>query len=245
MAELTRRLKTVGQAPAANGAQLRSAVQPGAAEALEDELAVPQFAAAGAAQQQPQAMAQPQRQSASDPGVRIGPFRPDPSLVAAQREPVNDLDMPIYDNEPAEPSGPYIPPAAEHPADNQPRMPKVEDFPAIAQRQMASAGQPTAADDEHRPRGLLARLAQGLGKREDEEGEAQVHSGAGTRPMRMEVEPRIARPADRVAAPQPRRIGEAANPAGALDPHGRVAGTESIQDEDQLEIPAFLRRQSS
>jgi cell division protein FtsZ len=245
MAELTQRLKTVGQPAPANGAQLRSAGQPGAAETLEDELAVPQFAAAGAAQPQPQAMAQPQRQSASDPGVRIGPFRPDPSLVAAQREPVNDLDMPVYDNDQAAPSGPYIPPAAEHPEDNQPRMPKVEDFPAIAQRQMASAGQPSGIEEEHRPRGLLARLAQGLGKREDDEGEVQVHSGAGSRPMRMEVEPRIARPADRVAAPQPRRIGEPGNPAGTLDPHGRVAGTEPIQDDDQLEIPAFLRRQSS
>jgi cell division protein FtsZ len=250
MAELTRRLKTVGQ-PAPNAAgqpalatagQLRTASAASAAEAMEDELAVPQLSAAG---QAAPAAGQPQRRSQADPGVRIGPFRPDPSLVAAQREPENDLDMPVYDDQPAGPSGPFIPPAAEHPAEGQPRMPKVEDFPAIAQRQMAGAGQAPAAEDDHRPRGLLARLAQGLGKREDEDSEAMVPSGSGTRPMRMEVEPNIGRPADRVAAPQPRRIGEPGNPSGLLDPHGRVTGPDPIQDEDQLEIPAFLRRQSS
>jgi cell division protein FtsZ len=236
MVELTKRLKTVGQPAPANGAQLRPAGQPSAAEALEEELSVPQLAAA---------QAQPQRRSAADPGVRIGPFRPDPSLVAAQREPETGLDAPVYDDGAGAPSGPYIPPVAERPSEDQPRMPKVEDFPAIAQRQIASAGQPQGAEDEHRPRGLLARLAHGLGKREDEEEEAVVPSGTGTRPMRMEVEPRIAGPADRVAAPQPRRIGEAANPAGSLDSHGRAGGAEPIQEEDQLEIPAFLRRQSS
>ncbi len=233
MAALTQRLKNVGQPP-----QTRPSpgAQPAVAEALEDELILPQIAAAEAARAAQNAPA--------DPGVRIGPFRPDPSLVAAQREPAGEYDMPVYDDSPAADSGPFIPPVAERPGDAQPRMPKVEDFPAIAQRQMAGAGDPVAAEDDHRPRGLLARLAQGLGKRDDETSEVVVPSGTGARPMRMEVAPRAGDPIDRVAAPQPRRIGDTVNPSGSLDPHGR-AGTDSVQDDDQLEIPAFLRRQSS
>jgi cell division protein FtsZ len=109
---------------------------------------------------------------------------------------------------------------------------------------MAGAAKPDSTEEDHRPRGLLARLAQGLGKRDDESEAVIVPSGSGARPMRMEVAPRVGEPIDRVAAPQPRRIGDAANPAGSLDPHGRTSA-ESVQDDDQLEIPAFLRRQSS
>ena len=44
--------------------------------------------------------------------------------------------------------------------------------------------------------------------------------------------------------PQPRRMGETAAAAGHLDPQGRPQPQEPSRD-DQLEIPAFLRRQSS
>jgi cell division protein FtsZ len=238
MVELTKRLKTVGQAGAGNPQQMRAAGQRNTTDALEDELAVPRLSGMGDG-------APAQRRSSADPGVRIGPFRPDPSLVAAQREPDGDMDALIAGDIADGPSGPYIPPEAERPADDGPRMPNVEDFPAIAQRQMANAGRPAAMEEEHRPRGLLARLAHGLSKREDEDEDTTMRAGSAQRPIRMEVEPRIATPADRVAAPQPRRIGEAPNPSGTLDPHGRVTAGDSIQDEDALEIPAFLRRQSS
>ncbi len=238
MVELTKRLKTVGQPGAANATQMRTSGQRNSVDALEDELAVPRVAANGGS-------APAQRRSPADPGVRIGPFRPDPSLVAIQREPVGELDGPVHTDPADGPSGPYIPPEAERPSADGPRMPKVEDFPAIAQRQMAGSGHPHAGDEQHRPRGLLARLAHGLSKRDDEDDAPVMQAGSAERPIRMEVEPRIARPADRVAAPQPRRIGDAPNPSGSLDPHGRVTASEPIQDEDALEIPAFLRRQSS
>ena len=230
MVELTRRLKSVGRPEAAAARDN--------ADALEEELVVPHLDNMSADHQQ-RAVA-----SASDPGVRIGPFRPDPSLVAAQREPVSDLDLNRVE-EAELPSGPYIPPAAEQPELNQPRMPKVEDFPVIAQRQMEQAGMASNADEEHRPRGLLARLAQGLSKRDDEaDTELTAETPSGNRPVRMDVEPRAGRPTDRVATPNPRRIGEAAHPSGKLDSHGRAA-PEPIHEDDELEIPAFLRRQSS
>ena len=103
-------------------------------------------------------------------------------------------------------------------------MPKVEDFPVIAQRQMEQAGMANNPDEEHRPRGLLARLAQGLSKRDDETDTAiAAETPGGNRPVRMDVEPRAGRPTDRVATPNPRRIGQAANPSGKLDSHGRAA----------------------
>jgi cell division protein FtsZ len=42
---------------------------------------------------------------------------------------------------------------------------------------------------------------------------------------------------------QPRRMGEVTAAVGTLDPRGRAIPTDSGRDE--LEIPAFLRRQSS
>ena len=51
-------------------------------------------------------------------------------------------------------------------------------------------------------------------------------------------------PAAEFAKPQPRRMGEAAPAAGGLDPRGRPVPIDQRND-DHLEIPAFLRRQSS
>ena len=45
--------------------------------------------------------------------------------------------------------------------------------------------------------------------------------------------------------PQPRRMGEATGAAGGLDRQGRLPAGESVHDDDELEIPAFLRRQSN
>ncbi|HSM39742.1 MAG TPA: cell division protein FtsZ, partial [Afifellaceae bacterium] len=121
MVELTKRLKTVGQPGATNAAQMRTSGQRNSVDALEDELAVQRVAANGGG-------APAQRRSPADPGVRIGPFRPDPSLVAIQREPVGELDGPVHSDPADGPSGPYIPPEAERPSADGPRMPKVEDF---------------------------------------------------------------------------------------------------------------------
>lgn len=110
----------------------------------------------------------------------------------------------------------------------QPRMPRVEDFPPVVQAEMERRSAPDQsqyhAGDERGPMGLLRRLTTGLARREDEE---------------MPMAPRApeARPAD-PSPYAPRRVASdsAARPASALRPAG---------EDDQLEIPAFLRRQSS
>ena len=120
-------------------------------------------------------------------------------------------------------------------ASMQPRMPRVEDFPPVVRAEMdAVAG----ADAEDRgPMGLLKRLTQGLSRREEEPARLQP-----AQPR----EPRLRQPMPeqrRMPAPdgqlyQPRR--------GQLDDQGRAPVQQKIaHDDDQLEIPAFLRRQAN
>jgi cell division protein FtsZ len=263
MAELTRRLKSVG-APAgvaqAHG-QPQHAPAPRempayALENLEQELAAPiaqSIARAPVAQPAPRAAAaQAQPRVSGDPSVRIGPFRPDPSLLAT-RQAEAEHDQARAAEAVRAAAAPFIPPAAERPEETQARMPRVEDFPAVAQRQMRAQQPAQPQEEERRPRGLLARLTSGLGvRREEEEHDAprqQANRGG------MEIEPRVvqspmpAHPAHTPASefvkqPQPRRMGESGGAAGQLDVHGRPQATEQSR-EDHLEIPAFLRRQSS
>jgi cell division protein FtsZ len=262
MAELTRRLRSVGtpaaaaqHAPAQHVAHF--AAQPSkeslpayALEGLEQELAQPISSAPQTRVAPPRHAVPPARSAAPDASVRIGPFRPDPSLLPPRNH-ENEAEQRGHETGRNAPVTHFIPPAAERPEELQPRMPRVEDFPAVAQRQMR-AQQPAAAvaEDERRPRGLLARLASGLTRRDDEEPEAPRQGG---RPA-MEIEPRPAgqaasaapsgTAADFARQAQPRRTGEPAAAAGHLDTRGRVIPAEANRD-DQLEIPAFLRRQTN
>ena len=91
-------------------------------------------------------------------------------------------------------------------------------------------------DDERGPLGLLKRLTHGLSREE-----------------KAAVSPKL-RPADHGLAqgqPEPRRqLSQDAQlyapRKGQLDDHGRSAPQgQSSSEEDQLEIPAFLRRQAN
>jgi cell division protein FtsZ len=263
MAELTRRLKSVGAiSPAAQPAQApREAVPAYALQGFEEEIAhgLPQPAkAARPAAEAPAARpVQPLRQAA-DPAVKIGPFRPDPSLIAMR--PADGEAEQARANEAARPPAHFIPPAAERPPEAQPRMPRVEDFPAVAQRQLRAQGA-APQEEERRPRGLLARLAQGLARREEDFADPPPRPRDPIRAIAAEAEPRVvaAQPAPQpqpqlqpaaatavefTRQAQPRRTAEAAGAAGNLDGRGRIAQAEPARD-DHLEIPAFLRRQSS
>ncbi|MTI06556.1 cell division protein FtsZ [Roseibium denhamense] len=198
---------------------------------------------------------------ASDPDVEIKKVQPTAESISAKPH-MMDLEdetpAPVVDDAPV--AKPYIPPAAEEhsPA---PRMPRVEDFPPIAQReimaqqpqaepqkaavpqQAAPAAAPAAMADEHgeedrRPMGLLRRLASGLGRREDEEEfEAEAPQQRAAPQMRPA-------PAATPRPAQPRQGAQGA--AGQLDGTGRAAPKPVAQTEDeQLEIPAFLRRQAN
>jgi cell division protein FtsZ len=167
--------------------------------------------------------------------------------------------------EPPQPAA-FIPPAPERvvrPA----RMPRIDELPIPAQNELrAKRGEATDVDHpEKRRMGLLQRLASvGLGRREDEED--SLGQGAPRQPRavpRAPEPPRMAMPQSqqppqpRPMAPRPEspRVPEVRMPDPvseyarrpshqSLDQHGRQAPVHNSSDDDQLEIPAFLRRQA-
>jgi cell division protein FtsZ len=147
----------------------------------------------------------------------------------------------------------FVPPVPERPP-VRPRMPRIEELPLPAQNQLrASRGEaPERATPEKRRTSLLQRLAAvGLGRREEDEEEeirpAEPRAAAPIpprpAPAPRPIEPRAQAPepvseyAKRPPAPRPAPQG--------LDHHGRPAPVHNSIDEDQLEIPAFLRRGAS
>jgi cell division protein FtsZ len=111
------------------------------------------------------------------------------------------------------------------------RMPKVEDFPPVVKAEMEHRAQPVSHVQEERgPMGLLKRITNSLGRREEEEHvQADMTAPAPAPQQRRPLSPEASLYA-------PRR--------GSLDDHGRAV-PQSQHEDDQLEIPAFLRRQSN
>ncbi|MBN8181918.1 cell division protein FtsZ [Roseibium aggregatum] len=217
---------------------------------LERELAIPD----------PQPVA-----VASDPAVEIKKVQPAAGSLAAKPQMLDIEDearAPVAEDMPV--SQPYIPPvAAEH--NPAPRMPRVEDFPPIAQReiqakqQTANVAQPQQAvaqqrpqqpapaqsyeehvEDDRRPMGLLRRLASGLGRHHEEDQEHDMAAAPVARPA-----PQM-QPAQQAAPRAPQQRPAAHGAAGQLDNTGRATPKPVTATEDeQLEIPAFLRRQAN
>jgi cell division protein FtsZ len=114
------------------------------------------------------------------------------------------------------------------------RMPSVEDFPQVAQNQLRAQPAPQHQPVEAKRMTLLQRLAAvGLGRR-DEQTDAVPAAPVVAEPPPVAAEP-VRRPQ---LAPQPVRAAQ-----GQLDSLGRTQ-PRSFED-DQLEIPAFLRRQAN
>jgi len=143
----------------------------------------------------------------------------------------------------AEPApAPYVPPAPELP--RAPRMPSIEDFPKPVQDQIRQHRAEAAQDP--RRKSIFERLASFGASRQEEAmhaAPAAPHAPAPLPPPRApQPSPAHAEYGKRPAAapaPQP------APPHAALDPHGRRAPQPRAVEEDHLEIPAFLRRQSN
>jgi cell division protein FtsZ len=183
---------------------------------------------------------------AEDPSIRIERVEaPAKAFETRIPDPIAEMDAPMMARpEPAPVTKPYIPPAAERPVEPRlgaQRMPRVDEFPPIVQRQMASP--PAAAEDvpaeDRRPMGLLRRLATGFGRHHDEPeapmaapAPQRAHPPAPQAPV-MRERP-VARPPE-----APRGV------EGRLDPMGRPAPQPRVAEDDQMDIPAFLRRQAN
>jgi cell division protein FtsZ len=175
--------------------------------------------------------------SASDE-VEIRPAAPKTAVYAAP--PAPRVEEPMVQD--------YIPPAPEQPVIRPARMPQIEDLPPVVQQQIrVHRGEQSApaVQVETRRRSLLEKLAAfGISRHDDAPPAPAPRAIAPSLPAPQQrpsqstvLHADYGRPQPRVAPPRPAQ--------GSLDPHGRVAARPASLEEDQLEIPAFLRRQSS
>jgi cell division protein FtsZ len=167
--------------------------------------------------------------------VTIRPIVPKPTflLEPAEEQPPEELP----------PASAFIPPSPER-AGRGRTMPRMEDLPLPAQNELrAVRGESNSADTpEKRRMGLLQRLASvGLGRR-DESGEAEEADAHRTAQPDQRT-----RQAARGTDSRPDPVSDYAKRAihQPLDPLGRQAPVNNSPEEDQLEIPAFLRRQAT
>jgi cell division protein FtsZ len=170
-------------------------------------------------------------QAATD-DVTVRPITPKPSLFV---EPV--MADPALEDTPKA----FIPPEPER-VSRGPRMPRLEDLPIPAQNEIrASRGDVADAGPEKQRMTLLQRLAQvGLGRRDD----GPTHEETQAAPQLPPLPQRASQPAMPPVSEYARRP-PAAAPQG-LDIHGRpTLPVQKPVDDDQLEIPAFLRRQAN
>jgi len=183
--------------------------------------------------------------------VRIEPAQPRVVLAAEPPalEPLRQIEEPASLHHDT-----FIPPQAERikPA----RLPRVEELPMPAQNQLAARSAPPVPQPAHsaeqKRMSLMQRLASvGFGRKDEGAPEAapapalqprmvtppaaaptapaaaQAPSAAHAEYMRRPAQPQVARAAE-----------------GQLDVRGR-APTPRLTEDDQLEIPAFLRRQAN
>ncbi|MBG1231949.1 cell division protein FtsZ [Aestuariivirga litoralis] len=158
----------------------------------------------------------PQPSSQARANMRANPIPPMMELEEAAMEETHEAEM---EQEEA--------PVAHVPASRaNPRIPPIEQFPRIAQEQVAAQQQRISeiATQANKKRSIFDRLANvGLGRRS----EPQIETEAAPQAPSRRAEPRIQRtPAPAYQEPAP------------MQP-------EASYDDDQLAIPAFLRRQAA
>jgi cell division protein FtsZ len=176
--------------------------------------------------------------------VAIRSLAPKPSLF---------IDPPASNPDTREPEA-FIPPQPERPAVRTPRMPRIDELPVPAQNEIrARRGElPPAEHPEGQRKSLLQRLASvGLGRRQHEEEDAEASPRGAPPNLQPPAERLAGRPMPRMPEPRPEPVSEYAKrpapqaaPQG-LDQHGRQTPVHNQSEEDQLDIPAFLRRQAN
>ena len=141
----------------------------------------------------------------------------------------------------------FIPPQPERLPARAPRMPRLDELPVPAQNEIrAQRGELPQEEHPGRRKSLLERLASvGLGRREQgKEDEMPPPRMPRSGPQPTERPP--GRPMPRPSEPRPEPVSEYAKRAApqGLDQHGRQTLVHNPEVDDQLEIPAFLRRQA-
>ncbi|MGX7741215.1 cell division protein FtsZ [Rhodopseudomonas parapalustris] len=248
LAELTAKLRAdnqrIAEAAAMRAAQASAAPVAAAAESAPRQAANVERAAlaaiAAAVGNEPMPQEAPV-QSASYGDVTVRPIPQKPSLFPDPEQ------SRAVSEEPSAPEA-FVPPAADRAAMRPPRMPRFDELPVPAQNEIRQAR--GDAEDDHPQKNrlsLLQRLANGLGRREDEPAEAPAMAARNGGPQMPPLPDR--RPQRSVAEQMGKEpVSEYAKrqaPQG-LDIHGRPAPVAPApQGDDHLDIPAFLRRQAT
>jgi cell division protein FtsZ len=125
-------------------------------------------------------------------------------------------------------------------------MPRIDELPIPAQNELrAKRGELRDDHPERQRMTLLQRLANvGLGRKEDRSDSESARSVP--RPQVLDrAPPRPApRPSESASAEPVSAYAKRPAPQG-LDQHGRQAPVHNAPEDDQLDIPAFLRRQAN
>jgi cell division protein FtsZ len=230
IAELTQRLRvdTQRMAERIERSEQPAATRPQSHQAMDlDQVAK---AAVAAALLPPTAI--------EDVTIRPIPQKPSLFLEPAPGEP------PMHEQPPRA----FIPPTAERiPGNRPPRMPRIDELPIPAQNEIR-AKRGDLADNEHpekRRMTLLQRLASvGLGRKDEEEPPARPAPRPAPQGFERPRPPAPPRPPE--SRPQDPVSDYARRPAPqGLDPHGRQTPVHNSYEDDQLDIPAFLRRQAN
>ena len=174
------------------------------------------------------------RQAAAQPAE---PFRPSSNLFQPMPGTQPVQQAPQFQQPAPQPVAPMQREA--QPVAAQPRMPRVEDFPPVVKAEVEAARRAPEQQEEGGPMRLLKRLTNSLSSRREEEPAARLQPAQPREPKLRQPAPEARRlPSHDAQVYAPRR--------GQLDEHGRLtAQPRATQEDDQLEIPAFLRRQAN
>ncbi|MCB8821345.1 cell division protein FtsZ [Microvirga rosea] len=184
-------------------------------------------------------MATPVLEPAPQPVIRddviLTPTQPKQAI--AYEAPV--VAEPTYHEEAAA-QGSFIPPQPER-AMRPARMPRIDELPIPAQNQIRASRGEEAPHDTKRM-SLLQRLATvGFGRREDHQAPAEpAPQRQAPEAPRQQMSPVHAEYAKRPASPQGYRPAQ-----GHPEQQPRLPAAQRSTEDDQLEIPAFLRRQAN
>lgn len=143
-----------------------------------------------------------------------------------------------------DPRQPFIPPESQM-APPAPRMPRIDELPMPAQRQIhaqaAAEAQPHGIENQKRKTGFLERLANvGRSRPDDRAASDAGHAEPQLAPSRQQAPHGGPGAAQLGAAHADNMI---ARPAGPMTAPGEPMA--EMSEDDQLEIPAFLRRQAN
>ncbi len=227
-----------------------------------DQLAISQIEPVQARAEPLQRMRAPQPTVPATPVRAVAPQPIEPAPVAAV---MNDVEIqavpavavsfpePIPPRYEPEEEAQFIPPAPEQPLARAPRMPQIEDLPPVVQAQVRAARDAQAAHaaqqaaPETRRKSLLEKLAAFGITRHDEEPapRAAPIPVAPPAPQPRAYAGSVAQPDFNRAQPRPLPARAPAAPVASHEPQGRHAHRPPVTEDDQLDIPAFLRRQQN